>query len=143
MDQCKTILNTELTYGNDCPYIDIQWKKGQIYISNAVFRLIGKPGGIRFQWNAAKRSLIIEPVNMDNPDAFPVIGKRYAQRNSLFIGSITLINKIWAVTEWDKTLRFRIVAKYNEMSNVAIFEMKDAIAFEIPRNIHGKGKLQT
>ena len=37
----------------------------------------------------------------------------------------------------DLTLRFRIVAKYNEPSNVAIFEMKNAIASEIPRNIHG------
>jgi len=56
---------------------------------------------------------------------------------SLFIGSITLIHEIWTVIDWDKTLRFRIVEKYNEMSNVAIFEMKDAIASEIPRNIRG------
>ena len=131
MEQCKNILESELTYGIDCPYIDILWKKGQIYISGAVFRLIGKPSGIRFQWNAAKCSLIIEPTDINNPDGFPVIGKRYAQRKSMFIGSITLINEIWAATEWDKTLRYRIVAKYNEPSNVAIFELKEAVASEI------------
>ena len=137
MEKCEAILNTELTYGIDCPYIDIRWKKGSIYISNAVFRLIGKPGGIRFQWNAAKCSLVIEPTDINNPDGFPVIGKRYAQRKSMFIGSITLINEIWAATKWDKTLRYRIVAKYNKPSNVAIFELKNAIASEIPRNIRG------
>jgi hypothetical protein len=89
-----SIPDKSLIYGNDCPYIDILWKKGRIYISGAVFRLIGKPGSIRFQWNVAKRSLIIEPTDIENPDGFPVIGKRYAQRKSMFIGSITLINEI-------------------------------------------------
>ena len=135
MEQHKNIPDKALTYGNDCPYIDILWKKGRIYISSAVFRLIGKPNSIRFQWNTAKCSLIIEPTDIENPDGFPVIGKKYAQRGSLFIGSITLINEIWAATKWDKTLRYRIVAKYNEPSNVAIFELKNAIASEIPKNI--------
>jgi len=53
----------------------------------------------------------------------------------MFIGSITLTNKIWAATKWDKTLRYRIVAKYNEPSNVAIFELEKAVASEIPKNI--------
>ena len=135
MEQYKNIPESELTYGVDCPYIDVQWKKGQIYISSAVFRLIGKPSGIRFQWNNAKCSLIIEPTNIENPDGFPVIGKHYAQRKSMYIGSTTLINEIWAATNWEKTLRYRIVAKYNEPSNVAIFELKKAVASEIPRNI--------
>lgn len=131
MEQYKNSSDAELTYGNDCPYIDIQWQKGQIFVSNAVFRLIGKPSGIRLQWNAVKRTLIIEATNIDDPNGFPVIGQTYARRGSLFIGSVTLMHEIWAATDWDRTLRFKIVAKYNETSNVAIFEMKDAIAFEI------------
>ena len=129
--------NSELIYGNDCPYIGIQWKKGMIFASNAVFRLIGKPSGIRFLWSVAKRTLIIEPTDIDDPDGFPVIGRTYAKNGSLFIGSVTLVNEIWDKTNWDRTLRYRIVAKYNEKSNVAIFEMKDAIASEIPKNIRG------
>jgi len=141
MEYYRNIPDSELIYGNDCPYIDIQWEKGRIFISNAVFRLIGKPGGIRLQWNAVKRSLIIEPTDIDDPDGFPVIGQTYAKYGSLFIGSVTLIHAIWPTINWDKTLRFRMVAKYNELSNVAIFEMKDAIASEIPRNIRG-GRLE-
>jgi hypothetical protein len=137
MEQHKNISDTELTYGNDCPYIDLQWKKGRIFVSNAVFRLIGKPNGIRLLWNAAKSTLIIVPTNIDDPDGFPVIGQTYARNGSLFIGSVTLIHEIWAVTYWDKILKFRIVAKYNEASNVAIFEMKDAVSSEIQRDIHG------
>ena len=137
MEPYRNIPDSELTYGNDCPYIDIQWQKGRIFLSNAVFRLIGNPDGIRLQWSAAKRSLIIEPTGIDDPDGFPVIGLRYAKNGSLVIGSATLIHKIWSATDWDKTLRYRIVAKYNEPSNVAIFEMKDAVASEIPRNIRG------
>ena len=133
----KSHSDTELTYGNDCPYIDIQWKKGRIFVSNAVLRLIGNPSGIRLQWNAAKCTLIIEPTLIGDPDGFPVIGQTYVKGGSLFVGSVTLIHEIWVVVDWDKTLRFRIVAKYNEISNIAIFEMKDAIASEIPRNIRG------
>jgi len=32
-----------------------QWQKGQIFVSNAVLRLIGNPNGIRLQWNIAKK----------------------------------------------------------------------------------------
>jgi len=137
MEQHRNIPDTEFTYGNDCPYISIQWEKGHIFVSNAVFRLIGKPSGIRLQWNAAKRTLIIEPTDINDPDGFPVIGVTYTKHGSLFIGSTTLIHEIWTVIDWDKTLRFRIVAKYNEVSNVAIFELKNAVASEIPRNRRG------
>ena len=137
MGQNKHTPGTELTYGNDCPYIDIQWKIGRIFISSAVLRLVGNPRGIRLLWSAAKRSLIIEPTAIDDPDGFPVIGQTYAHSGSLFVGSVTLIDVIWGVTDWDKTLRYRIVAKYNEASNVAVFEMENAVASQIPRNIHG------
>jgi len=133
----KIIPDSELTYGSDCPYIDIQWQKGRIFVSNAVFRLIGNPSGVRLLWNPAKCTLIIKPTEINDPDGFPVIGQTYAKWGSLFIGSVTLIFEIWEVVEWNKTLRYRIVAKYNEQSNVAIFELIDAIASEIPKNRHG------
>ena len=60
------------------------------------------------------------------------------ESGSLFIGSVTLIHEIWTVTDWDKTLRYKIVAKYNETSNVAIFEMKNAVASEIQKHTHGR-----
>jgi hypothetical protein len=135
MKKNKNISRDELTYGNDCPYINIQWKKGQIFVSNAVFRLIKKPDGIRLLWNISKQTLIIEPTNIDDPDGFPVIGQTYAKSGSLFIGSVTLIQEIWEITNWNKALQYRIVAKYNEASNVAIFEMKDVVASEIPKKM--------
>jgi len=138
MKSNSNIPDVELTHGNDCPYIDILWQKGFIFIYSAVFKLIGKPSGICLLWNASKHSLIIKPTGIEDPDGFPVIGKSYANRGSMFIGSVTLIDEIWAVTNWDKTLRYRIVAKYNESSNIAIFEMKDATASEIPKNTRSK-----
>lgn len=102
-----------------------------------MFRLIGKPNAILLLWNAIKSTLIIKPTEIDDPNGFPVIGKTYAKNGSLFIGSVTLISEIWETTNWDKTLRFRIVARYNEIENIAIFEMKTAESFEILRNIHG------
>jgi len=137
MGRNKNIPGAEPAYGHDCPYIDIQWKTGRIFMSNAVLRLVGNPGGIRFFWNAAKRSLIIAPTTIDDPDGFPVIGRNYARAGSLFVGSATLICAIWKTLDWDKTLRYRIVAKYNEASNVAMFEMPGAVASAIPKNIHG------
>jgi hypothetical protein len=137
MEQYNNIRDFELTYGNDCPYIDIKWQKGIIFISNAVLRLIGKPGGIRFQWNMVKCSLIIESTSMDDPDGFPAIGRTYMQYGSLFVGCSTLVREIWSLIGWDKTMCYRIVAKYNEPSNIAVFELKDAVASEVPRNIRG------
>ena len=141
MEQYKSIPDSELTYGIDCPYIDLQYEKGRIFVSNAVFRLIGKPSGVRILWNPTKRSLAIKPTTIDDPDGFPVIGTTYVKHGSLFIGSKTLLDDIWSVLDWERAPRFRIVAKYNEHSNVAIFEMKNAIASEIPRNIRG-GRLK-
>ena len=140
MDQYKNISDSELNYGNDCPYIDVLWQKGHIFISNAVLRLIGRPGGIRLQWNAAKRSLIIEPTAIDDPDGFPVIGLTFTQYGSLFVGCSTLLREILSATDWNKTLRFRIIARYNEPSNVAIFELENAIVSEIPKNVRGRQK---
>jgi hypothetical protein len=134
MEQHSNIPAVELIYGKDCPYIDLQWR-GRIFISNAVFRLIDKPRRIRFLWNLAKQSLVVQPTDIEDSYGFPVSGQTYAKNGSLFIGSVTLIHEIWTATEWDKTLRYRIVAKYNAPSNIAIFEMKDAVASEIPRKI--------
>ena len=138
MERNSKIPDPELIYGNDCPYIDILWESGKIFVSNATFRLIGNPSGIRLLWNAAKKTLIIESTDINDPNGFPVIGQMYAKNGSLFISSFTLVHEIWATTDWDKSLRFRIVAKYNEESNVAIFEMKNAIASEIPKNTYGR-----
>jgi len=129
----RNISDSELIYGNDYPYIVIQWQKGHIFVSNAVFRLIRKPNCIRLQWNAVKRTLIIEPTNINDPDGFPVIGQTHVKYGYLFIGNVTLAHKIWAANAWDKLLQFKIVAKYNEKSNVAIFEMKNAIVFLMGR----------
>lgn len=133
MEQYNDNPCSELTYGNNCPHITIQWKKGNIYISNAVFKLIGNPSGIRLQWNATKRILIIEATDINDPNGFPLIGHLRAHK---YICSVTLVHKIWATAEWNKTLCFKIMAKYNERYNVAIFEMKDAFAAEIQKNIH-------
>jgi len=70
------------------------------------------------------------------------IGQTYVKTGSLFIGSVTLIHEIWSVLDWNKTLRFRIVAKYNEVPNVAIFELKNAVSAEILKNTHGRRPIQ-
>ena len=139
MEQNKKNPQSKLVYCKDSPYIDIQWQKGQIFVSNAVLRLIGTPSGVRLLWNNAKRELIIEPTDISDPDGFPVIGQTYAQRGSLFIGSVTFVNEIWTATDWKKSMRYRIIAKYNEPSNLAIFELKNAVAFEIVKNLHNEG----
>jgi len=142
MDQIHETTFNGLFYGNDCPYIDLQWKTGKLFISNATLRLINRPSGIRILWNEETFTIIIEPTIIEDPNGFPVIGKYYSKRGSLSVGSVTLINKIWESTNWDKSLRYRAVAKYNETSNIAIFEMKEAIASEIPRNLRGRGQKQ-
>lgn len=136
MEQNNNTPDPELTYSNDCPYIDIQWR-GRFFVSNAVFRLIGKSGGIRILWNPLKRTLLIAPTTIEDPDGIPLIGANYVRNGSLFTGSTTLMHEVWTVMDWDRTLRFRIVAKYNEPDNVAIFELREAIGSEIPKNVRG------
>jgi hypothetical protein len=144
METCEKNPNKKLIFGNDSrPYIDIQWKTGKLFISNAVFKHIGKPDAIRLLWNPTKCSLIIQPAKNDDPDSFPVTGKRYAECGSLLISSVTFIYKIWLETDWDKTLNYRTVGKYNERHNVVVFDLKKAIASEIPRNVRGGGAKKT
>ena len=131
MVRYKKTSDTELTFGSNCPYVDIRCDVGNLSISSAVLKLLGNPTGVRFRWNPAKYTLVIEPTTIEDPDGFPVIGATYANKGSLFIGCQTLIRGIWKVIDWDKTLRYRIIAKYNETNNIAIFELDGAIAFEV------------
>jgi len=122
--------DSELIYGNDCPYIEIQWQIGQIFVSNTVLKLIGNPDTIRFQWSASKCSLIIEPTDIDDANGISVSEWSDDESNDLFIDSPALVEKIWQLSKWDKSWHYCIVAKYNAASNVAIFDMKDAVATE-------------
>jgi len=129
--QYRKITETELTFGTNCPYVDFKHDAGKLIISRATLKLIGSPTGIRFQWNPVKCTLIIEPTTIEDPDGFPVIGVTYASKGSLFIGCRTLMRGIWKVIDWDKTLRYRMVAKHNKADNIAIFELNGAFAFEV------------
>jgi hypothetical protein len=129
----ETSKNTKSSYGSITPYIDIIWRKGHFFMSNSVLKHIGNPPAIQLLWNSEKCSLIIKPTDLDNLDCYPVMGKKYAKTGSLFMGSVTLVLSIWASVGWNKTMRYRIIGKYNEISNVLVFDMKDAVAFELPK----------
>jgi len=79
MVRYRKISDTDLVFGSNCPYIDVKYNTGSLFISSAVLKLIDNPAGIRFQWNPAKCILIIEPTTIDDPDGFPVIGATYAK----------------------------------------------------------------
>jgi len=128
----------ESSYGIDCPYIDMQWGKGTLFISNPVLRLLQNPRGIKIRWNCDKNILTIEGVAIDDPDGYPVIGKHYQDYGSVYMGCLTLISAIWSKTEWSKELKYRMVARYNVPSNIAIFDFYDAEALEIVRNARGR-----
>ncbi|MCL2860955.1 MAG: hypothetical protein FWE22_00870 [Firmicutes bacterium] len=128
---------SESVYGVDCPYIDMQWERGKFFISNPVLRLLGNPGGIKFRWNCDKKILAIGATVLDDPDGYPVIGKNYSNFGSLSMGCITLISAIWKSMDWDRGLKYRIVARYNVPDNIAIFELDSAEGLEIIRNVRG------
>jgi hypothetical protein len=122
-----------LTYGEDCPYIEIQWAEECIFVSDAVLGLIGRPAFIRFQWHAGKRSLIIEPTDSRNPNGLPVTEERDEQ-NGLFLYCGILLDEIMS-EDLDKDFSFRIVARYNVPSNVAMFDMSASVPVEIPEEL--------
>jgi len=120
--------NSELVHGEDCPYIEIQWSEEGFFISKAVLKLIGNPDVIRFLWNSNKLSLIIEPTNNNDPNGLLVTELTDTQQGVLFIGISMLFHEIWDNSEWDEDMCYRVVAKYNVPSNLAIFDMEEAIA---------------
>ena len=140
MPQYRKLSPKQIIYDNNCPYIDIQYESGRMFISNAVFRLIGldNSGGIRFWWSSTKNAIIIQPTTIDDPLGFPLIGVQYRKDRSLFIGCCSFMDEIWKTIDWDKMLRYRIVAKYNIPTNTATFELDGAVAFEIPRKKIGR-----
>jgi len=124
---------TALTiYGKNCPYIKIRWEDGYIFISNAVVSLIGNPAFIRLRWNAAKHTLIVEPTNSSDPDGLSVTD--WQEQYGLLLYSDMLVDEIWS-EDWNKEFSFRIVARYNVPSNIAIFDMKSAVLLEFAKEV--------
>ena len=123
-----------LEYGKDCPYIEILWEDERIFVSNAVLRLIGNPMFIRFRWNAVKRLLIIEPTDSSDPNGLSVTDWQNEQDGSLVLCSDIFVFEIWS-ENWGEQPSFRIVAKYNEPSNIAIFDLKSAVPSEVVKGV--------
>jgi len=115
----------------DYPYIEFQPEDERITVSNAALRLIGEPSGIRFLWNSAKRSLVIEPADADDPNRIEVEPEIYEQNMSFVIHSFALTTEIFNDIDDAFEFCFRIVAKYYEPSNVAIFDMEKAAKHKI------------
>ena len=124
---------TALTYGKYCPYIEIRWEDGYIFISNAVVSLIGNPAFIRLRWNAIKHTLVVEPTNSSDPDELSVTDWQNGQ-DGLLLYSDILVDEIW-LEDWNKEFNFRIVARYNVPSNIAIFDMKSAVLSETIKEV--------
>jgi hypothetical protein len=78
--------------------------------------------------NPEKRTMLIQSSVIDDPESYPIIGKSYSERGSLIIGSVTLVDDIFKSNDWDKSLRYKIVASFNEVSNVAIFDFSAAVS---------------
>ena len=120
--------NTELIYREDCPYIELQPLVEGFFMSKAVIRLIGNPNTIRFQWNADKVVLIVEPTDANDANGLLVSELTDTQHSVLFVGSFILFNEIWN-RKWSEDNCYRVVAKYNVPSNLAIFDIGKAIAY--------------
>ena len=120
-------IGAKMVYGKDCPYIEIQRHEDGLFVSEAVLRLIGNPDTIRIQWNASKRILIIESSDASDANGLLVADFTDTGQGVLFIGSFILFNEIWN-SKWDDDMCYRIVAKYNVPSNLAIFDIGKAVA---------------
>lgn len=116
---------TNLIYGENCPYIEFDLDDDTITISTAVLRLLGLPDKVRLWKNVRERHLLIEPVNMDDPNGLEVDDNQPIIRCS-FVLTMDMFYE-----EKVKGLRYRIVAKHNAASNVAIFEMKNAVIYDL------------
>ena len=115
----------------DYPYIELQPEDERITVSNAALRLLGKPRGIHFLWNASKRSLVIELADADDPDMIEVEPEIYKQNAPFITHSFILTTKIFNDLDNAFEFCFRIVAKYNEPSNILIFDMEKATKHKI------------
>ncbi|MCL2247631.1 MAG: hypothetical protein FWC10_11090 [Lentimicrobiaceae bacterium] len=113
-------------FSDSCPYIDICINSDNMLVSDAAFRLIGNPDAVRFWTNPETKTLVIQPVDADAPHGINV--EQYVCENyDCFQSEILGVFHTVMPDDLDWSKHYRVIAKHNVLSNVAIFDLKEAI----------------
>ena len=119
---------------NNRPYFDLNRGEEYVAVSPAALRRIGSPNFVRFWWNLKDPAVIIEPIDMNDPNAIEVEAEIYEQNKPLIFYSCDIfIENLWN-HKWDIDDCYRVpIMTYGLKNNAIMFDMKDAVvnnAFE-------------
>ena len=100
-------------------------KIGRIRIFHSTIKELGNPKYIRFLFNPAKKSLVVQSCKNKEPESFRV--PKYNPENWDFtVHSSPMLKMIWKVCEWEENKTYRSDGRYYAEYNLVEFDLNQA-----------------
>ncbi len=100
-------------------------KIGRIRIFHSTIKELGNPKYIRFLFNPAKKSLVVQSCKNKEPECFRV--PKYNPENWDFtVHSSLMLKMIWKVCEWEEDKTYRSDGRYYAEYKLVEFDLNQA-----------------
>ena len=100
-------------------------KIGRIRIFHSTIKELGNPKYIRFLFNPAKKSLVVQSCKNKEPECFRV--PKYNPENWDFtVHSSLMLKMIWKVCEWEEDKTYRSDGRYYAEYKLVEFNLNQA-----------------
>ena len=100
-------------------------KIGRIRIFHSTIKEFGNPKYIRFLFNPAKKSLVVQSCKNKEPECFRV--PKYNPENWDFtVHSSLMLKMIWKVCEWEEDKTYRSDGRYYAEYKLVEFDLNQA-----------------
>ena len=100
-------------------------KIGRIRIFHSTIKELGNPKYIRFLFNPAKKSLVVQSCKNKEPECFRV--PKYNPENWDFtVHSSLMLKIIWKVCEWEEDKTYRSDGRYYAEYKLVEFDLNQA-----------------
>ena len=100
-------------------------KIGRIRIFHSTIKELRNPKYIRFLFNPAKKSLVVQSCKNKEPESFRV--PQYNPENWDFtVHSSPMLKMIWKVCEWEENKTYRSDGRYYSEYNLVEFDLTQA-----------------
>jgi hypothetical protein len=100
------------------------------------------PKGIQILEHDNFKKIIIKACEIDEPEAFPIVGKNYSySHGGIAIKSTTFVFKIWEENKWDRDIHYIVNGIVDiKQPNLILFDLTKAERAEEKQNKENKNE---
>lgn len=100
-------------------------KSRRIRIFHSTIKELDNPKYIRFLFNPKKKALVVQSCREKEPECFRV-PKYYPENWEFTIYSVSMLNIIWKVCDWDENKTYRSVGIHYPEHELVEFDLEQA-----------------